>query len=309
MVSYASGADLISLVTGQVIRGDIFADPPAPFGERFWAYLLKNGDVEAITGGPNPGIRHWDSTFSDFGIQQVAPGAVAPNGRLFGNSPTGGGMVTGTNAASVGTIVFDDQFDTFTFGGSFSGFPTGSAVVSAFRETATGPVFAITNGTPGNLWRHTGTGNPTLVGPVGNTPLDVNCVGVGGLLVGVVTNNGSDSITIFTDDGNAATIRGTFPVGDGPVFVDLRVLPGTGIVEILTTGELDDTIRRSTFDTSALEFSGGDVRDTTLFCTSPTYAGFAVADLAAEDPEMRVVCHDINRVFRAATAAFFEADD
>lgn len=274
---------------------NLFTDPPPPFGTRFFALPLVNGLVEAITGGPAIGVRHWDRTPpAGFGFQLVVPFESAANGRLYGNDPAAGGAVMG-GSAKLNVVEFDSQTGFFSTG-ALRFFPSGSTVVSGYRASATSVALAITDGTPGHLWKHAGPGNaPVDLGAVGNAPRDVNVEGS----VGVVANNGSDSLTVFTLNGNTATIRSTVGVGDGPVFANLRTLPG-GNVRALSTGFNDGSLWSTTVepDGDVVE----NVRLTAFICNQPAEAEFSFE--AIEAGVAYVPCHADDLVLRVDLSAF-----
>lgn len=301
IVAGDAGASLIHAIDPYLAAfflENLFNDPPPPFGRRFAAFPLVKGAVEAIVGVPNIGVRHWDPTPPPgFGFIQVVPGQSAPNGRLFGNDPTAGGAVLG-GGASLNLVEYDVTQNFFAAGNALGGFPIGSTVVSGFGATATSVVLAITDGTPGHLWKHPGIANsfgpPLDIGAVGNAPRDVNVVGS----VGAVPNFESDSLSIFTiDASDTVTIRTTVGVGDGPVFVNLYARTD-GNVEAWTTGFNDDSAWRTIIEPD------GDVVDNDTTSLAPTcdepseVERFILSGLAS--PRYFVPCHGNDRVISYA---------
>jgi hypothetical protein len=269
---------------------NIFNDFPGPAGRRFFGLALKQGTAEAITGGPNVGVRHWDPTPPPgFGFTQIVPFEQAANGRLYGNDPLAGGAILG-GTRKLNLVTYDARNDLFGVGDALGFFPVNTIVVSGYRATATSTALAISDGTPGRLWTHTGTGTPVDRGEVGNAPRDVNLDGS----VGVVANNGSDSLTVFTFDGTTATIRGTVAVGDGPVFANMRALPN-GNKQVLSTGFNDGSLWSTTIEPDGDVVA--NVRLTSFICNEPAEAEFDVGVFAF------VPCHADDTVLRVDLSA------
>jgi hypothetical protein len=148
-----------------------------------------------------------------------------------------------TNSGGVQRFVWTD------FGGgqifpntetALNNFTTAPGPISAFAFPAMTRIVAVTSGTPGKLV----IGDPAqfflavvVVGDVGDDPRRIRCLDT----VCAVSNFGSDSLTLATWDGATnLAITDTQAVGDGPIGIDLRALPG-GNVAVASTGFNDST--------------------------------------------------------------------
>jgi hypothetical protein len=118
---------------------------------------------------------------------------------------------------------------------------TGAGVpVSAFAFPDLTRILVVTMGTPGKL----AIGNPetpftavTVIGDVGDHPRRIRCLGG----ACAISNFGSGSLTIATWDGATnVAITDSQDVGDGPIGIDLRTLPG-GNLAVASTGFHDST--------------------------------------------------------------------
>lgn len=127
-----------------------------------------------------------------------------------------------------------------TTGTALNNFTPAPGPVSAFAFPGMARILAVTAGTPGKLV----IGDPaqsflavTVVGDVGDDPRRIRCLGS----VCAISNFGSDSLTIATWDGATnVAITDVQAVGDGPIGIDLRALPG-GDVLVASTGFGDAT--------------------------------------------------------------------
>lgn len=216
--------------------------PPAPTlaaGPRAAGEPPLQGVIQVGVNGP--AITHYDVLAGDFGFTQIFPGNPAcldavPNG----NDPLSGEMVLAC-VSRLQTLRPNDTSTLFTSGLFHGGFTQTTPAFSAFRRRAGGPILAVTDGTPGKLFKHAATGTlgetPQEIGNLGNNPRRIRCAGD----VCAASNFASDSLTVVTWDAqDVVSIVGTVAVGDGPVGIDIR--PRTdGHVEVVSTGLNDDS--------------------------------------------------------------------
>ncbi len=248
-VAAGNGWAIVDYVTGEIVVGDYLAPFSSPAFARFAASALGGSsgpgagfDVQAVVqAGPGgPAITHYDLDFGDFGFTQISPGSPA----CFDAAPYGGDHLSGGIVLPCGRQLTtrEPQMGFFNGGKAYSQFPaTEGFVLSGFRRQADGPIVAITDGTPGKIWKHPATGalteTPQELGASGNSPRRVRCAGG----VCAVSNFGSDTLTILIWSAqDVVAIVGTVPVGDGPVGIDLRTRLD-GNVEVLSTGFNDDS--------------------------------------------------------------------
>jgi hypothetical protein len=218
-----------------------------------------------------PAITLYDVDAGDFGFTQIFPGSPAcldavPNG----NDPLSGEMVLAC-ASRLQTLRPDDTSTFFTSGPNYGGFTQTTPAFSAFRRRAGGLILAITDGTPGKLFRHAVTGapgeTPQEIGNLGNSPRRIRCAGD----VCAVSNFASDSLTVVTWTAqDVVSIVGTVAVGDGPVGIDIRGRTD-GNVEVVSTGLNDGS-----YSVTVLGQNGSTVsnqkRAVPAGCTGPGHA-------------------------------------
>jgi hypothetical protein len=216
-----------------------------------------------------PAITLYDVDTGDFGFTQVFPGSPACLDAVpYRNDPLSGEMVLACGA-QLFTLQPDDTSTFFKFGPTYSGFTaTTGPVFSGFRRRAGGPIVAVTNGTPGKIFKHAVTGatgeTPEEIGNAGNSPRRIRCAGD----VCAVSNFASDSLTVVTWTAqDVISIVGTVGVGDGPVGIDARVRTD-GNVEVVSTGLNDDS-----YSVTVLRPNGSTVsnqkRDVPAGCSNP----------------------------------------
>jgi hypothetical protein len=243
-----NGWAIVDYVTGEVVVGDYLRPFPSPLFEAVplggsstpGAGLDVQGIVQAGPGGP--AITGYDLTAGDFGFTQVFPGSPACFDAVpYGGDSRSGGMVLACTRRLQTIEPTPDGF--FNGGNTYSPFPTTEgAVVSGFRRTKGAPIVAVTEGTPGKIWKHPATGDfrevPVPLGASQNNPRRVRCAPN---TVCAVSNFGSDSLTILTwDASDTVAIVGNVSVGDGPVGIDIR--PRTdGNVEVVSSGFNDNS--------------------------------------------------------------------
>lgn len=166
-----------------------------------------------------------------------------------GDPESGGAVVVWFGSSTLLFLEYDPSIQLFTTapGASIaaSQFPGASGgPVSAFRWQAGGQTVFVTDGQPGELWSHPGTGTlagtatpATKIGNLGNGPRQIRFLGE----IGVVSNFDSGTLTIVRrESSGTVTILGTVDVGDGPIGLDLRQ-NDAGDIEVLSTGFNDHT--------------------------------------------------------------------
>ena len=246
-VAANNGWAIVDYVTGEVVVGDYLAPRPFP---HFEAVPLGGSstpgaglDVQAIVQvGPNgPGITHYDLAAGDFGFTQVFPGSpTCFDAVAYGGDALSGGLVL---ACGRGLSAVEPHPGGFFNTTGYSQFPTTEgAVLSGFRRAKGGPIVAVTEGTPGKIWKHPATGDfrevPVPLGASENNPRRVRCAPN---TVCAVSNFGSDSLTILTwDASDNIAVVGNVSVGDGPVGIDIR-LRTDGNVEVVSSGFNDNS--------------------------------------------------------------------
>lgn len=158
--------------------------------------------------------------------------------------------------------------------------PDLSGLVSAFGREASPSYLVLSSGSPGRVYQHDRTEDPgTLVGFVENDARKIRCLDE----VCAVSNFGSDSITLLTWDAqDVATIVGSFPVGDGPVGIDIKRL-GNGNLGVLTTGFNDGTISVTEVTSAGVFVCTVTTQLPATDCDQPGHAVWA------NDPNDRVI--------------------
>jgi len=247
-VAAQNGWAVVDYFSGETVLGDYLTPFPS---QLFEASPLGGSsapgaglDVQGIVQvGPfGPAITGYDLESHQFGFTQVFPGTPACLDAVpYGGDALSGGIVLPC-ARQLRTFEAHES-GVFNPKNVYSGFPqTGGNVISGFRREQGGPIVAVTDGTPGTIWKHPATGvlneMPIELGASGDSPRRVRCTPNS---VCALSNFASDSLTILTwDAGDTITIEGTVPVGDGPVGVDIR--PRTdGNFEVVSTGFNDDS--------------------------------------------------------------------
>ncbi|MGE0082109.1 MAG: hypothetical protein AB7U81_12520 [Thiohalomonadaceae bacterium] len=151
--------------------------------------------------------------------------------------------------------------------------------VSAYQHRVGGPILAVSGGEGGSgsgklkvVDRSGDMPAATDIGDVGDTPRRLRCL----VPVCVVSNHGSNSLSVITWDGESLTpsIVGTVAVGKGPVGVDLVRVSDNDNVAVVSTGFNDDT-----YSVTVLKPDGNVVSnenyDAPAGCESPAHAMFA----------------------------------
>lgn len=255
VVAGANGWAVIDVDTGAVLVGAyLTAVGPALFAatplgaHRLDAFAAPAGmdapDLQGvIQAGPNgPAITLWDPAAGRFGFTQVFPNSPPCFDAVPLASEPSSGVIFVACGVWVQTFRPNEDFQFFTVGPTYTGFPQAAGpVLSAIRRTPGGPIVAVTQGTPGRILRHPATGAAGEaaedVGPAGNSPRRIRCAAG----VCAVSNFASDSLTVLTWSAqNAIAIAGTVAVGNGPVGIDVRARTD-GNVEVVSTGLEDDS--------------------------------------------------------------------
>jgi len=258
-----AGFSMVDLFTGQVLY-DYHSGPPNPTYGAVPLLDPANPDaLDVLWYGP-----------STMGVTSLGPAG-------FGFSLINIGTYGGLDAVAVGDDPLSGEavhagFDGVGFvseggyGLSFSDELTFGTRHSAFAEELGGPVLTVVPGAPGELRMHSGRpqGTSQVALELGDDPRRVRC----SQGVCAATNHGSDSLTVFTWDGEGLPVyTDTVTVGQGPVGLDLLPLSGGGVAAVIT-GYYDDTVT-----VTELDASGGVVDSITepvgMGCVAP---GFAV---------------------------------
>jgi hypothetical protein len=246
------------------LLGSLVVESPAGDGaDAIFAYRNTSG----------ASIQSYAPEISDFGATQLVF-ATYRDAVHLGNDPAQ------TEALLAGTS-FVQRFTWSDFGTpggplfprterALDNFTGAGSSVSAFGFPGLARILAVTSGTPGKLV----IGDPaqptqavSVLGDVGDDPRRIRCLAS----VCAVSNFGSDSLTIATWDGATnVAITDTQAVGDGPIGIDLRALPG-GDVAIASTGFGD-----ATYSVTRVSSAGAVVASVTLpappGCEQPGHA-------------------------------------
>ncbi|MCP4293313.1 MAG: hypothetical protein GY780_15925 [bacterium] len=208
-------------------------------------FLKTPGDerIALISYGATGGaITEWFPDDDEFGWSQlIAFQQNVTDAQPLDNDLFSEGFVYVSNSYNqVQILTYDVEGGTYLNEGPYANFPaaTGAAVTAFVRQN--GSMLVATDGTPGQLFVHdrSSTGaEATLVATVGDSPRRLRVAGD----IAVVSNFGSDNLSVFTWDGSDnVTLTETIAVGDGPVGIDVLALP-SGQVGILSTGFNDNT--------------------------------------------------------------------
>ena len=283
LLSGFEGSIGVDLESGLELLSDFFLD----YSENLGAIALGSGRRnhlgDALFEFSNGGGRltAYDATAGEWGLSQWL---VTADGCLdavpFGNDPASGGFVYTKRFGAVGFVEYDEGLDAWTVGDVYHAaqFPSlFQRMVSAFARTATGSVLVVEDGTPGELYKHDRSVG-TSVTPLGDSPRRIRCLGD----VCVVTNFGSDDITVLLwDESDECEVVGTYSVGEGPIGMDLMLLPNDDIA-ILTTGFDDDTFTITVVTPAGLLVSS-TTQTVIAECSQPGHA------LWVRDGSMKVV--------------------
>lgn len=276
-VAARNGWAIVDYETGDVFGNYLFPFPSPLFAASPLAGESQPGaglDVQAIVqvGGTGVQITHFDLNAGQFGLTQISPGSgPCFDAAAYGGDPLSGGMVLACGRRL--TRVLPTASGVFTINTGLSAFPqTEGVLTSGFRRDQTGPIVALTDGTPGKIWKHPATGAtgemPVEIGASQNSPRRVRCTPNS---LCAVSNFGSDSLTVLTWDAqDDIGIVGNVAVGDGPVGVDIRERTD-GNVEVVSTGFNDDS-----YSITVLGQNGGTVSNQKFAapanCTAPGHA-------------------------------------
>lgn len=268
----AEGYVVSDLTDGTVVRNElgngvgpffgavpISADPPGP-----------NSSAGIFAFGPNGAfIRSYDPAAGDFSAFAFSFQTGKTDVSNAGGALTGGEQVF-VDASGVGFVGLNPANGSYEPTAETISIPGGEQV-SAFEQTAGGPVLVITRDpTMGSLFFAPRDGSaPTFVGPVGRDARRIRCREG----ICAVTSFAGDSLTIISWDGvTMPTIVGDVAVGDGPVDLDLATL-ANGDVLVGSTGFNDNT-----WTLTEIAPDGSVVSNTTQAvdagCTSPGHLAF-----------------------------------
>lgn len=308
VLAYEDGEVLVNLEDG-TIMDDLDHIPDDRIGgvAVSTGSALQATQVDAVIsyGNDGYGITHYDPAFGEFGATEIDPSSGSVSDvDTYEEDPSRAVLVqSGRNQVRFIELMTDPfsgsrfrTVDTLVKNIPSTLFPGATGyVITATRRNDTSPVYFVTVGAtptdPGQLWRKNDPAAlltpATLVGSVGNAPRRIRFAGP----VGVVSNNGSNTLTILTRDASDnVAIKGTVNVGDGPIGLDLLVLPN-GNIGVLSTGYRDNT-----YTVTIVEPDGDVVSNE----TSPVPTGGLNPSSAvwanAEGTRVAVSCHGSNKL-------------
>jgi len=271
------GAALITIfVLNGFVRYGVLA-LSHPSSEKQGAYV----DAAFSYGPEGARLTHYQNDVEDWGMSQIIGlQAHITDAVPFGNATVVPGLVFVNNTTDqVHFVVYDAVDDAFEVspealaGSEFPGLLAGT-LFSACAATADGPVLAVANGEPGQLFLHPRDGavTATFVGNVMDQPRRVRHAGN----IAVISHWEGGVLTIVLWDGvsDTATVAGTVQVGwGGSIGIDVMDL-GDGTVGVCSTGYLDDS-----YSVTVIDDTGTVVSNTTTAapggCTGPGHAIWA----------------------------------
>jgi hypothetical protein len=228
----------------------------------------------------------WNPDINDFGAVSVSVQVknVTDFSRYNNDQFGGGGVAAWFEGHTLFFFEHDPALGLFAQVGTLDSSQYAGAsggCVSGFRWEAGGQTVFVTDGQPGELWSHPGTGtlaqaatDATKIGNLGNGPRQIRFAGE----IGVVSNFDSGTLTIVRRQGNGTvTILGTVTVGSGPIAVDLR-LNAAGNIEVLSTGFNDHTYTLTTLSPTGAVIGTPVTRTVPSGGKNPVSAIFVTAD-------------------------------
>lgn len=267
---------------GRVIEGAIISTISG-FGELGGVPMATGQDPDRahslVMYGPSGAWRtNWNDQTLEYGaIVLAVAGAVTDVARYQSVSSALGAAVAVNSSSQVLFIEYDPTSRFYIvnpqrsiFSGVFED-RTGD-VVSAYASSTTSGVVVVMDGSPGQIWAHdlAQTSEPaSLQGTAGNDPRQIR--GAGDVLA--ISNFGSDSITVASWNQLASvTIDGSYPVGDGPIGIDV-LQRSNGTYVILSTGSNDDSYTLTEL-TTAGAFTSQATEPVPTQCNTPKHAVF-----------------------------------
>jgi hypothetical protein len=291
---------------------------------------LATGDVlhqpVGLTGGPYFGVAAASQDppgttsttgFVAFGaggyaIQNVIDGEFTATAIGFGTTydayAAGGRKVSNVitlvhPGAGVGFVQYDGSANAYFRTSETVPAPATGELVSAYLHDGSGtnvtggapPILLLTRAVQSIVWlnRRDGSASTNEL-TLGLDARKLRCIGVtgGGALCGV-TLFGADRVTMFTWDGaEAVTFASDVPVGDGPVDLDLRLLPN-GNVAMVTTGFNNGAITEAELTPAGAVVSS----ETTSVPAGCTGAGHAVYIQDAAGLKIVGTCYSSNQYY------------
>jgi hypothetical protein len=232
------------------MTGDILHTSTGLTGSSFFGVAAASQDPPGMTS--TAGFVGFSS--SGYTIQNVINGEFTSTqigfGTTYDASMAGGDKIANVlqftlPGAGVAFVQFDGTANAYVLAPGSVPAPSSGELVSAYLHDDEGqalggspPVLLLTRDVQSRVWldRRDGSASTTVL-TLGLDARKLRCIQVagGGALCGV-TLFGADRVTMFTWDGaEAVTFDSDVPVGDGPVDLDLRLLPN-GNVAMVTTG-------------------------------------------------------------------------
>jgi hypothetical protein len=280
LVSGSNGVAFLSLVEPyfETINGEFLGTSGS-----LWGAIAISGaglggardqSLSLFMFGPNgSAMSSWVPEEDSFGITQISHNGqnITDAHPYDGDSESGGFCYVIHSGGSIFTQIYNPDTGFFESDGNFFSFPNAPAnVVSAYVRSE-GSMLAVTDGSPGAIYRHDRVPNTDAIG-VGGAGLSPRRLRVSGEVV-VISNHDSDDLTIATwDDEDVVTMIGTIAVGDGPVGFDLLGLEN-GNVAIASTGFNDNSFSVTVVDPAGVLVSN-DKYDMPEGCEGPGHAAW-----------------------------------
>ncbi len=230
--------------------GQVTNDEGLQYGSRLYdCHVLRDpdsGDEVAVGNGPTGAMmRPWDAALGQFVFTElIAINNACPSCVPYEDDS--GAVWTNATRNEVNGIVYDDvqgRFRADVFLVSSVAHAGSGPVISAVADGPDDPIYYVTAGSPGQLWRHDAGAGPlepsTLLVTLGNNPVSIEKLD--SLLF--IVNQSSDSLWVYDIDD--AEVAETVDVGDVPIYAwveDAEEDDGDGLNDETVAGLEGDTI-------------------------------------------------------------------
>ncbi len=276
-VAGSDGFTQVDLTTGSIVtqtgadsvQFDKFNDPSGIFGVAPLRYESGGTTEEGIftygssSGTFQPLLAAGWANFVQLAFQQ----GVSDASYLIGKS---GGHQIIVSHGGVSSFHYDEVAGSWTRT-ILANSVAGGALSTVARERADERL-AVTDGMPGALYLLTGDDpavTPTKIADLENGPRLIRAAG----RLAVVSNHDSDSLTLIRWElDGTVEVLGSCAVGDGPLGIDVRLVP-QGIA-IVSTGQNDNTYTITVVDPTTLVVVSKITKPVPTGLTGPAYASW-----------------------------------